>query len=531
MNDTNPVRHVSLRIAGLFAAAAVGVGAVTMYWWMRPRPSTGSTPVAESGTTAQPSSAMVESTAPATVMLSEDAIRRAGVASTSVEQATGIARLRLPAVVEPNRYAEVVVTPIANGRVTRVGVELGDQVTEGQPLAEIFSSELAEVQARYLTMSSEFDAAHERLRRTERLVEIGAASRQELDRVKAEHTTHATDVESARARLRLLGLSADEIAAVRTAPDLSASIRVTSPRAGVVVERFANVGLNVDVTTPLFRVVDLTTVWVIAELHERDFAGVTTGSLVTVSTADGAGVTARGRVAYIDPQVRPETRTARLRIELPNPGRRLRLGMYVDVVVDGATMSGPVVPRGALQSVGSRQVVYVADPSMAGMFVEREVRLGAAAGDRVVVTSGLAVGEKVVSEGSFFVRAEAQRAVGGDPHAGMNMGGTAGVPPSPPTPPRPAETAPADTLTVRVGSAGFEPARLTIPRGRAARVTFIRTTDATCATEIVVPGIGVRRALPLDQPVTIDVPPQASGTLDFACGMNMFKGTIVVSAR
>jgi RND family efflux transporter MFP subunit len=529
MNDTNMDRHVSARGAALLAVAALGIGAGAMYWWVRPQPANEPAPVGASGPAAPSAGVTTDRSAPATVMLSDDAVRRAGVVIAPVEEATGTARLRLPATVEPNRYAEVVVTPVAAGRITRVGVELGDAVKEGQLLAEIFSSELADVQARYLTMSSEFDAAHERLRRTERLVEIGAASQQELERVKAEHTTHATDVESARSRLRLLGVTPAEIAALRTAPDLSSAVRVPAPRAGVVVDRFANVGLNVDVATPLFRVVDLSTVWIIAELHERDFASVTTGGAVTVSTADGSRVTARGRVAYIDPQVRPETRTARLRIELPNPGRRLRLGMYVDVVVDGATTSGPVVPRSALQSVGGRQVVYVVDPSMAGMFVEREVRVGESVGDRVVVTSGLAVGEKVVSEGSFFVRAEAERATSGDPHAGMNMGGATA--PATPAPQKPAQAAPAGALTVTVGSAGFEPARLTIPRGRAARVTFIRTTDATCATEIVVPALDVRKALPLNQPVTIDVPPQASGTLDFACGMNMFKGTLVVSAQ
>jgi RND family efflux transporter MFP subunit len=471
----------------------------------------------------------------ASVTLSAEAIRRAGIVVSAVEIAAGTTRLRLPAVVEPNGYAEVVVTPLVAGRVTRVAVELGQAVTEGQVLAEVFSPELSEVQARYLTMMSEFDAAHERLRRTERLVEIGAASRQELERVRAEHTTHATDVETARARLRLLGASAEEIAALETAPDLTATVRVRAPRAGVVVDRLANVGLNVDLSSPLFRVVDLAPVWVIADLHEREFARVQVGSVADVSTSDRPGSVTRGRVTYIDPQMRAETRTARVRIELPNPGRRLRLGMYADVVIEGVTLAGPVVPRTAVQTIGGRQVVYVADAAVPGRFVARDVTIGEAAGDRVPVRSGLAAGDRVVVEGSFFLRAEAERSgqagVAPGPHATHGpLTAPATSPAASPDPSGPTSRVGPEARTVTVAAA-FEPARVTVPAGVPLQLTFIRTTDATCATEIVIPDLEIRQALPLNQKVTVEIPARAAGELAFACGMDMLKGTIVVAAR
>ena len=524
----------SIRRTALVAVVSLLVGSAGMYLWLGQGNQPREQPEPRAAAPGPPPTTSADG---AGVTLSAEAIRRAGIVVAAVETAAGTTRLRLPAVIEANGYAEVVVTPLVAGRVTRVAVELGQEVTEGQVLAEVFSPELSEVQARYLTMKSEFDAAHERLRRTERLVEIGAASRQELERVRAEHTTHATDVETARARLRLLGASPAEIAALETAPDLTANVRVRAPRAGVVVDRLANVGLNVDLSTPLFRVVDLATVWVIADLHEREFARVQVGSAADVSTSDRAGSVTRGRVAYIDPQVRPETRTARVRIELPNPGRRLRLGMYADVVIEGVTVAGPVVPRTAVQTIGGRQVVYVADVAVPGRFVARDVTVGEAAGDRVPVRSGLAAGDRVVVEGSFFLRAEAERsgqaAAGADPHAAHGSSTAPAAPPVAPAGPSPSRSSsqPGPEARTVMVAAGFEPARLTVPAGVPLQLTFIRTTDATCATEVVIPDLKLRRALPLNQPVIVEIPARPAGELAFACGMDMLKGTIVVAAR
>jgi RND family efflux transporter MFP subunit len=130
---------------------------------------------------------------------------------------------------------------------------------------------------------------------------------------------------------------------------------------------------------------------------------------VTITSAAYPGVTLGGRVSYIDPQVQQETRTAKLRVEVPNAGGRLRLGMYVDVNAADATRQGLFVPKAAVQVIGSRPVVYVASVEHPGQFVERDVEVGDAVGDRVPVLSGLAAGERVVTEGVFFLRAERER--------------------------------------------------------------------------------------------------------------------------
>jgi membrane fusion protein, heavy metal efflux system len=458
------------------------------------------------------------------VPLSQDAVERAGIVVAPVASGTSATEIRLPGVVEPNAYRQVVVTPLVAGRVTKVGPALGERVRRGQTLAEIYSPALAEAQTRYVSAQAMLDAHERELQRTQKLVEIGAASRQELEKIHAEHAAQTAAVQSARSQLEWLGVSASTLDKMASGDSVSAATNVPAPIDGVVTERGANVGLNVDPATKLFTVVDLSTVWVVADLYEKDFSRIRVGSQVAITTSARPDVTLRGRVSYIDPQVSADTRTAKVRIEVPNTGGELRLGMYADVVVAGASAtSAPRVPRNAVQNVGDRTVVYLTNPKEPGKFVEREVRLGQTSGEQVDVVSGVQPGDVVVTEGSFFVRAERERLglrpalsttpdVSGAP-ASSGAGGAN-------------ETA--QTAKVVVNEQGYEPAKLTLRAGTPARITFVRTTDKTCGTEVVFPSLNIKRALPLNEPVVIEFTPQKSGDIAFACGMNMLHGTVVV---
>jgi multidrug efflux pump subunit AcrA (membrane-fusion protein) len=160
------------------------------------------------------------------------------------------------------------------------------------------------------------------------------------------------------------------------------------------------------------------------------------------------------------------------------------------------------VPAAAVQMIGGDAVVFVQDETAPQTFRERRVRLGAADGTRVAIVDGLAAGERIVIKGSFDLRAEAERQ---------------GVRPD----------ASAQTVAVTVTATGFEPASLSLRRGVPARVTFTRTTDQTCATEVAIPAAGIRRALPLNEPVTVEFVP-AAGDVAFQCGMGMLSGVMVV---
>jgi RND family efflux transporter MFP subunit len=289
-------------------------------------------------------------------------------------------------------------------------VELGESVRRGQTLMQIFSPELAEAETKYLSAKAELEAHEQELARTTKLVGIGAASQQELERLHAEHSAKLAGVQSLRSRLVLLGLSASVIDGLSPGKETDPTTDVPAPIDGVVTERSANVGLNVESATKVFTVVDLSSVWVVGALYESDFSRVRVGSHAAVTTKADPGVVRQGRVSYIDPQVSADSRTARVRVEVPNPRRELRLGMYAAIeVAASANQQSLRIPRAAVQNVDDRQVVYVARPGESGKFIEREVRLGDVSGEDVEVLSGIQPGDKVVSKGSFFVRAERER--------------------------------------------------------------------------------------------------------------------------
>ena len=454
------------------------------------------------------------------VTLGPEAVQRAGIVVAPVARGTSAPDLRLPGVVEPNAYRQVVVTPLVGGRVTRVSAELGDRVRRGQAMAQIYSPPLAEAQTRYVSLRAMLEAHDRELQRTEKLVEIGSASREELERIHAEHAAQTAALQAARSELELLGVPASAIAALDAGKSVEATGTVPAPLDGVVTERAANVGLNVDPATRLFTVIDLSNVWVVADLYEKDFSRVRVGSQAVVTTPAYPDLAARGRVSYIDPQVSPATRTAKLRVEVPNPRGDLRLGMYTEVVVTASAGSPvPTIPRSAVQNVGNRTVVYLADAKEPGRFIEREVRLGAASGQHVEVIAGAQPGDLIVTEGSFSVRAERER-------LGSRRGGGAAAGPAERVDAAPGAQA-VQSAEILVTEGGFTPARVALRAGAPARLVFTRTTDKTCGTEIVFPSIGVKRALPLNEPVTIEFTPEHAGDIAFTCGMSMLKGAIV----
>ena len=348
--------------------------------------------------------------ADAHVVLTPEMIARAGIKTVAATADAAAMSLRIPGVVQPNAYKEVAVTSLVSGRITLVRAELGQRVMLGESLATVYSPDLTDAQTNFIAIKAEHAAHNQRQARAQRLFAIGAVSRQELDALEAERTRLDAAQEAARARLSLLGIPEERAQRLATPLDVVTTIDVKAPLAGVVTRRGANPGLNIDSATPLFTIVDLETVWVIADLYERDFARVREGSPATMTSASYPGLTLRGRVGYIDPQVQEATRTAKVRVEVPNAGGRLRFGMYVDVSLGDASGRQVVfVPKAAVQVVGSQSVVYLASEHEHGRFTERKIEVGEASGDRVRVIAGVEPGDLVVTDGAFFLRAERER--------------------------------------------------------------------------------------------------------------------------
>jgi membrane fusion protein, heavy metal efflux system len=341
--------------------------------------------------------------------LTEDDMKKVEIKSAFAATRETTSALRVPGLVRPNEYRQVHVMPIADGIVKQVSAELGSRVRAGQPLAIIFSGELADAETQYLSYVAELDAAHKQLERTQALLQVGAISRRVEEEATAMHAVHEAHIHAARDRLKLLGLSEETIAALAEAGQTDPNVTVTAPADGVVLARMVNPGQVVSKTQELFTVADLSTVWIIASLNERDFSTVRVGTQTRISTAAYPGRVWLGRVAYIDPQLDPNTRTAQARTEVENPGESLRFQMYVDIEFSAPGVLGLTVPESAVQSIGDRQFAFLPLKDRAGSFTVRAVRLGPPAGGYYPVLQGLKPGDEVVTEGSFILKAEGAR--------------------------------------------------------------------------------------------------------------------------
>lgn len=405
---------VAAGVAVVAVAIGIGIGAlVGRRVPAEPMPTadaaaaTAADPLAGQDMTAR---ASAESADDGSLVLTPDMITRAGITTQVVASGVTSGRLRLPATVQPNGYNEVVVTSLVPGRVTGIRAELGQFVKRGQTLISLYSPELAEAQAAYLGSAADLVAQDQRVARASRLVEIGAVSKQELDDAEAARTRVRAATESARARLLLLGMEPDAITALRNNPNVGASVEVPAPMSGQITERGANPGLNIETSTPLFTIVDMSNVWVVANVFERDLGRIRLKMPATITTQAYPDLSLTGIVSYLSPQVQPETRTAEIRIEVPNRNSQLRFGMFVDVDVDtGSSDAGILIPRAAVQTRGDAQVVYVQHATESGKFVERPVHLGEASGESVQVLHGLEPGEQVVTAGAFYLRSERER--------------------------------------------------------------------------------------------------------------------------
>lgn len=328
------------------------------------------------------------------VALTPEMVARAGIASATVRSGPIEHTFSSPGVVEPNAYRQTIISALAGGTVTAVRVGLGDSVRNGQIVAEMFTEDFAEAEHMLLNAQAGLGLAERRRERSEKLAAIGGVSQQEVDDARVEEARQLHAVDEATARLRLLG-------------------PVTAPAAGVVTKRDVNAGQNVSQGGELMTISDLSTVWVMAEVYERDLASVRVGTIVRVMSKAYPDEIFSGRVTYLDAQISTETRTLKARVELANPRRKLRFGMLVEAEFRGAASTALLIPRVAVQQIGDRRVVFVANASTPGRFDAREVQIGVSSGEDVEVKSGVSDGERVVTDGSFALRAEWTRKGGG----------------------------------------------------------------------------------------------------------------------
>ena len=322
--------------------------------------------------------------------------------------------------------------PVHEGRIVNLYVGQGAVVHKGQRLAELESADIDEAEADYLkalsdlenanrTSTAEVKFAQATYDRTKLLVqrEITPAKNLEqaehdLDVAKANGINAVESakvaVSNARRHLLILGLTDAAIDSLAKKSNLGASVfPLLAPISGTVVERNGTIGATVGTDANLFKIIDLSSVWIDADVFEKDLERVRLGQLVNVTATAFPGQTFSGRVILINSVVDPETRTVKVRTEVPNPDGRLKPDMFANVeIVTAAHRTAISVPLSAVLDDGGKSVVFVADGSS---FVKREVALGLKSEDRVEIVQGLNAGDKVVTKGNYLLMEQSK---GGD---------------------------------------------------------------------------------------------------------------------
>jgi cobalt-zinc-cadmium efflux system membrane fusion protein len=412
-NAANGAKNNRTRKTAIVAAVAVvTVAAIALLLWLFIPQGNGGRPVPaprNMGTAQTSNQGNATSTESAVRLAPEQAQRSAikieAVGERMSNEATG---QQTTGVVQPNSYRETPVMSLVGGIVRSVGPELGQSVRKGQTIAVVSSNDLAEAQSKYLAVLAELEEHHKHHARTEKLVEIGAASREEFEMATTKLRTAESEAANLRQRLLLLGLSSQRVSALHTTSQITSEVSIPAPASGIVTSRTVNSGEVIEANKELLRVTDLSSAWVVAQVYEKDLGKIHVGSGASITTDAYPGRVFRGQMSYVDPKVDPQTRTAQARIELANPGQQLKIGMYVNVAfaaLGGGGSTVAIVPIAAVQNMGKQQVVFVAT-SEPDVFVMRRVLLGPETNGHYQVLEGLNVGDRIVTEGSFMLRAE-----------------------------------------------------------------------------------------------------------------------------
>ncbi len=317
------------------------------------------------------------------VKMSETAVRLANVQTMRVGRDNATKTIRLNGSVQPDERLLKTQAAHIGGRVEQLLVNTtGEQVRQGQLLAQVYSPELISAQ-------------------------------RELLQAYTIRESQAALYQAAREKLKALRISEKQIEQIIQSGEVQESLGIYADRSGIVLKKMVNVGDYLKRGQAMFTIADLARVWVIFDAYESDLNFLEEGDQLSFKVASLPEETFQGKITFIDPVVNPQTRTAAVRVETSNKGQALKPEMFATASVEARLGQGEqlVVPKSAVMWTGERSVVYVKLPdSDQPQFRLREVDLGPALGNSYVIAGGVEAGEQVVVNGTFTVDAAAQLA-------------------------------------------------------------------------------------------------------------------------
>jgi cobalt-zinc-cadmium efflux system membrane fusion protein len=295
----------------------------------------------------------------------------------------------------------------ATGRVVEVLARPGDVVEPGQRLLVLDSPDLGSAKSDYAKAVADAERADKAVTLARELFEAKAIAQKELRESENDYKKAAAERERAAARLRTLGVTAEQLPEIASRADASTRITVTASRSGVIVERNVNVGQVVaygqsDTPVNLFVIADLSTMWILADVYEPDVPRVRLGQPVTVTLPCCPGDRYEGRVTYISDTVDKETRTVKVRAVVSNRGRAFKAEMFVKVAIGTGAKRVLAIPESAGQTEDRQTFVFVENGK--DSFARRPVRLGASFDGYVEVLDGVGPDDQVVTSGSILLK-------------------------------------------------------------------------------------------------------------------------------
>jgi membrane fusion protein, heavy metal efflux system len=316
-----------------------------------------------------------------------------------------------------------VIGPVNQGRIVRLYAGQGTRVRKGQKLADLESSDIDQAEADYLkaladyenarrSSAAEVKLAQENYDRAKLLYEQKITAGKNLQtaehdlevaKATAENSVSGTKaaLTAARRHLLILGIKDSTIDSLPKRTDLAAVFSLNSPIDGIVVERNATVGASVGTDANLFKIIDLSRVWIDANVFEKDLQQVRPGQEVKLTVPAFPGSTFSGRVILINSVVDPDTRTVKVRTEVANPDGRLKPDMFANVqIVTALNRTAISIPQSAVLNDEGKTIVFVADGNG---YKKRQVQAGIQNNDRVEIVDGLTAGDKVVVKGNYLL--------------------------------------------------------------------------------------------------------------------------------
>lgn len=347
---------------------------------------------------------------PTVVTFTPDVVTHAGIRTAPVVKGGFRLHRDFPATVQPNENELAEVTTLVRGRVVEVYADFGQDVNKGALLALLHSKELSLAQAAYVKASAQSHEAALAYERVLKLHEELVVSLAELKRREAAMKTARAELRETTHGLELLGVQAEEIERLDREHTIRSDVPIRAPITGRVIMRDLTRGEVVEMAQTIFTVADLSEVWVVGKVPEKDVQFIHREQSVEVRATAYPGRVFPGTITYISDVLDPATRTMRLRVTVPNSKKLLKPEMFASVRVYAESEPEAVmVPVSAVQRSGESSYVFVKLDG--GRFEKRPVVLGPETDQVVVVLSGLREGELIVTAGAFVLRSEFEKSL------------------------------------------------------------------------------------------------------------------------